>query len=154
MEKYISAVCDEVSSITLTDKNMINEDSSLINELGADSLDIIDLTFNLGKKFKITMPTKSVFTHVMETAPEDIINNLVIGDVLTEEGKGLLAFGCYKYTQKQLDAIHTLGDLFGETNIHNWASLCKSVFESESKNADKIILDEIEQYCHNMKTKS
>lgn len=150
MEKYISAVCEEVSSILFVDKNVINENSSLINELGADSLDVIDLSFNLGKKFKITMPTKSIFSHVQETASENIINRLLTGDVLTEEGKGLLAFSCYNYTTEQLDSICTLGDLFGETNVHNWASLCKSICESDSKNADDIILAEIEKYCHDM----
>ncbi|MEX0446956.1 acyl carrier protein [Xenorhabdus sp. SGI246] len=150
MKDYISAVCEEVSSILLVDKNNINENSLLINELDADSLDIIDLSFNLGKRFKIIMPTKSIFTHVQETFPENIINKLLIGDTLTKEGKELLSSSCYNYTLEQLNSINTLGDLFGETNIHNWASLCKSVCESDSKNADDIILTEIRKYYHDV----
>ncbi|WP_340621073.1 acyl carrier protein [Xenorhabdus siamensis] len=150
MKDYISAVCEEVSSILIVDRNNINENSSLINELGADSLDIIDLSFNLGKRFKIIMPTKSIFTHVQGTFPENIINKLLIGDTLTKEGKELLSSSCYNYTLEQLNSIHTLGDLFGETNIHNWASLCKSVCESDSKNADDIILTEIRKYYHDV----
>ncbi|OKO97592.1 acyl carrier protein [Xenorhabdus eapokensis] len=150
MEKYISAVCEEVSSILFVDKSEINENSSLINELGADSLDVIDLSFNLGKKFKITMPTKSLFSHVQDTVSESIFNQLLIGDVLTEKGKGILAFSCYNYTLEQLESIRTLGDLFGETNVHNWASLCKSICESNVKNADDIILTEIKKYCHDI----
>ncbi|MBD2815195.1 acyl carrier protein [Xenorhabdus sp. Flor] len=152
MDNYILAVCEEVSSILFVDRSDINEKSSLINKLGADSLDVIDLSFNLGKKFKITMPTKSIFSHVQENFSESIINRFLIGDVLTEEGKGLLAFSCYNYTSEQLDSILTLGDLFGETNVHNWASLCKSICESNSKNADDIILSEIKKYCHNILT--
>ncbi|CDM92110.1 protein of unknown function [Xenorhabdus bovienii] len=46
-----------------------------------------------------------------------------------------------------MNTIHTLGDVFGETNVHNWASLCKATYESNGKNADEIILEEIEKYC-------
>ncbi|CDH22694.1 acyl carrier protein [Xenorhabdus bovienii] len=150
MKKYVSAVCEELSSILFVEENTIHENSSLINDLGADSLDVIDLSFNLGKKFKITMPTKSVFAHAYEVLSEEVLNRLLAEDTLTQEGKGLLVYSCYDYTSEQLNTIHTLGDVFGETNVHNWASLCKATYESNGKNADEIILKEIEKYCSEM----
>ncbi|WP_167371916.1 acyl carrier protein [Xenorhabdus beddingii] len=147
MNKYVSAVCEELSSILFVEESDIKENSSLINDLGADSLDVIDLTFNLSKKFKITMPTKSVFAHADEILTENVLSRLLNGDVLTQEGKGLLINSCYHYTEEQLDSINTLSDVFGETNVHNWASLCQAVCESNGKTADEIIIDEIRRYC-------
>ncbi|MEQ1962805.1 acyl carrier protein [Xenorhabdus khoisanae] len=154
MNKYVSAVCEELSSILFMEENNIKENSSLINELGADSLDVIDLSFNLGKKFKITMPTKSVFAHAQEILSESVLSRLLNGDVLTSEGKGLLISSCYSYTEEQLETINTLGDVFGETNVHNWASLCQAVCESNGKTADELIIGEIEKYCSDIQVKS
>ncbi|CDH33821.1 acyl carrier protein [Xenorhabdus bovienii] len=147
MREYVSAVREELSSILFVEENTISENSSLINELGADSLDVIDLSFNLGKKFKVKMPTKSVFAHAYEVLPEEVLSRLLTGDTLTQEGKGLLVYSCYNYTLEQLKDINTLGDVFGETNVHNWASLCKVICESNGISADEIILKEIEKYC-------
>ncbi|MDC9613380.1 acyl carrier protein [Xenorhabdus khoisanae] len=154
MNKYVSAVCEELSSILFMEGNNIKENSSLINELGADSLDVIDLSFNLGKKFKITMPTKSVFAHAQEILSESVLSRLLNGDALTSEGKGLLISSCYSYTEGQLETINTLGDVFGETNVHNWASLCQAVCESNGKTADELIIGEIEKYCSDIQVKS
>ncbi|MDC9597283.1 acyl carrier protein [Xenorhabdus anantnagensis] len=154
MNKYISVVCEELSSILFIEKNDIKENSSLINELGADSLDIIDLSFNLGKKFGITMPTKSVFAHANEILSESVLAKLLNEDVLTQEGKRLLIHSCYNYTEVQLDSINTLGDVFGETNVHNWASLCQKVCESNGKSADEVIIGEIEKYCSDILNES
>ncbi|CDG23337.1 protein of unknown function [Xenorhabdus poinarii G6] len=154
MNKYISVVCEELSAILFIEKNGIDEKSSLINELGADSLDVIDLSFNLSKKLKITMPTKSVFAHANDILPESCLARLLDGDILTHEGKGLLIHSCYRYTEEQLNAINTLGDVFGETNVHNWASLCQAVCESNGKSADEVIIGEIEKYCSGILAKS
>ncbi len=154
MNKYISAVCEELSAILFIEKNDIDEKSSLINELGADSLDLIDLSFNLSKKLKITMPTKSVFAHANDILPESYLARLLDGDILTHEGKELLIHSCYRYTEEQLNAINTLGDVFGETNVYNWASLCQAVCESNGKSADEVIIGEIEKYCSGMLAKS
>ncbi|PHM50469.1 acyl carrier protein [Xenorhabdus miraniensis] len=154
MNKYISAVCEELSSILFMEENNIKENSPLINELGADSLDVIDLSFNLGKKFKITMPTKSVFAHAQEILSESVLSRLLNGDSLTPEGKGLLINSCYSYTEEQLETINTLGDVFGETNVYNWASLCQAVCESNGKTADELIIGEIEKYCSDIQVKS
>ncbi|WP_340617272.1 acyl carrier protein [Xenorhabdus entomophaga] len=154
MNKYASAVCEELSSILFMEENNIKENSSLINELGADSLDVIDLSFNLGKKFKITMPTKSVFAHAQEILSESVLSSLLNGDDLTPEGKGLLINSCYSYTEEQLETINTLGDVFGETNVHNWASLCQAVCESNGRTADELIIGEIEKYCSGIQIKS
>ncbi|MBC8953043.1 acyl carrier protein [Xenorhabdus sp. PB62.4] len=154
MNKYVSAVSEELSSILFMEENNIKENSSLINELGADSLDVIDLSFNLGKKFKITMPTKSVFAHAQEILSESVLSRLLNGDSLTPEGKGLLINSCYSYTDEQLETINTLGDVFGETNVQNWASLCQAVCESNGKTADELIIGEIEKYCSDIQVKS
>ncbi|MBI6548103.1 acyl carrier protein [Xenorhabdus lircayensis] len=153
MNKYISAVCEELSSILFIEESDIKAKSSLINELNADSLDVIDLSFNLSKKLKITMPTKSVFAHAHEILSENVLSRLLNGDALTQEGKGLLIHSCYNYTEDQLGSINTLGDVFGETNVHNWASLCQTVCESNGKSADEVIIGEIEWYCSDILAK-
>ena len=51
----VAEIISEVSSI---DQDQITPDSHTINELGIDSLDFLDVTFAIDKKFGIKMPVE------------------------------------------------------------------------------------------------
>ncbi len=51
----VAEIISEVSSI---DRDQITLDSHTINELGIDSLDFLDVTFAIDKKFGIKMPVE------------------------------------------------------------------------------------------------
>jgi acyl carrier protein len=51
----VAEIISEVSSI---DRDQITPDSHTINELGIDSLDFLDVTFAIDKKFGIKMPVE------------------------------------------------------------------------------------------------
>lgn len=143
MEKYIELVRSETAKVLSMDEASIFTDSALVNGLDADSLDIIDLTYSLAQKLKITMPTASLYQLAEEILTEDELAQLFNDSVLTTLGKELFSSSCYKYTEKQLESIKNLADIFSETSIFNWASLCKIVSESKEKNADDLLKNDI-----------
>ena len=57
-----SRVIDVVVQVTLTDKNQVNEDSQLYEDLGVESIDFIDIIFNCETEFEIEIPNETVFT--------------------------------------------------------------------------------------------
>ncbi|HAT2828650.1 TPA: acyl carrier protein [Klebsiella oxytoca] len=143
MKIYLDTVRAETAKVLSIEEGAILDDSSLVNDLGADSLDIMDLTYSLAQKFKIIMPTTSLYQHAVDNLTEQELAELFDDSTLTEKGKLLFSKSCYKYTKEQLDNIQTLGDIYSETNISNWAALCKAVTESEAKNADQLLIDGI-----------
>ncbi|MCS7047532.1 MAG: acyl carrier protein [Gemmataceae bacterium] len=51
-EKVIQIVCDNLS----VSKEQVNESTSFIEDIGADSLDIVELIMELEEEFEITIP--------------------------------------------------------------------------------------------------
>ncbi|WP_316425995.1 phosphopantetheine-binding protein [Klebsiella oxytoca] len=146
MNFYLDTVRAETAKVLSIEEGAILGDSSLVNELCADSLDIMDLTYSLAQKFKITMPTASLYQHAVDNLTEQELAELFDDSTLTAKGKLLFLESCYKYTKQQLENIQTIGDVYSETNILNWAALCKAVTESESKNADQLLIDGIKRF--------
>ena len=59
----------------------VNTDATLVGDLGAESIDFLDIVFKLEKSFDITIPRE-------ELSPEDILTNseFVLDGVVTGEG--------------------------------------------------------------------
>lgn len=149
MEFYLSLVRSELANILSISESAIDVNSALVTDLNADSLDIVDLSYSLGKQLKISMPTASIYQHAEAILDEDSLNSLFTENgKLTPKAKQLFKLSCYNYTDDQLDAISSLGDLYDATSVHNWASLCKTVSESKEKNADKVIIDQIKSFIN------
>lgn len=147
MEIYLSLVRSEVANVLSINESAVDVNAALVADLNADSLDIVDLSYSLGKKLKITMPTGSIYQHAEEILDSDYLNSLFTENgELTQRAKQLFKMSCYSYTDDQLDKINSLGDLYDATSVYNWASLCKTVSESEHKNADKVIIDQIKSF--------
>jgi acyl carrier protein len=51
-DKVIGIVCDQMG----VDKDQVNENTSFVNDLGADSLDTVELLMEFEEKFDLTIP--------------------------------------------------------------------------------------------------
>ena len=56
MEKTFSAVAEIISEVCNIERERIQPESHTINDLGIDSLDFLDVTFAIDKRFGIKMP--------------------------------------------------------------------------------------------------
>jgi len=50
--KVIDIVCEQMG----VDRDQVNENTSFVNDLGADSLDIVELLMEFEEKFDLTIP--------------------------------------------------------------------------------------------------
>ncbi|TWU57167.1 acyl carrier protein [Rubripirellula reticaptiva] len=79
-EKVQAALVDALG----VDDDEVNRDATLVGDLGAESIDFLDIVFKLEKAFDITIPRE-------ELSPEDILTNsqyvqdgVVTGDGMAE----------------------------------------------------------------------
>ncbi len=80
-DKVKQALVDALS----VDEGEVKESSSLMRDLGAESIDILDITFRLEKSFNIKIPQE-------ELTPRDLLSNpaYVTNKKLNAEGLALL----------------------------------------------------------------
>ena len=66
MQETFSAVADIIAETCNIDREKIRPESHTINDLGIDSLDFLDVTFAIDKKFGIKMPVEKWMEDVNE----------------------------------------------------------------------------------------
>lgn len=66
MESTFDAVADIISDVCNIDRSEIHPDSHTINDLGIDSLDFLDVTFAIDKRFGIKLPIERWMQEVNE----------------------------------------------------------------------------------------
>ncbi|MGE0717234.1 MAG: acyl carrier protein [Alphaproteobacteria bacterium] len=59
MADTIDAVCDIIAQTSNIDRATITADSHVIDDLGVDSLDFLDIAFAIDKRFGIKMPVEA-----------------------------------------------------------------------------------------------
>lgn len=76
-EKVKEALVDALG----VDDDEVSREATLVGDLGAESIDFLDIVFKLEKAFDITIPRE-------ELSPEDILTNsqYVLDGVVTDEG--------------------------------------------------------------------
>lgn len=83
LERLFSCVASTIG----TKQELITLDSSLINDLGADSLDLLDLMFSLEQEFGIEMTRGEIEKRLRASIPEDEFEK---DGVLTQKAKDVL----------------------------------------------------------------
>lgn len=102
----------------------IHDDSSMVNDLGAESLDFVELNSLLEKSLNITLPTKSVLLHAGKISGHpELFYNVKSG--LTEEGVRLLAHSPYRY--ERLHAGISENEIFNTSAAINLAGMCHEI---------------------------
>lgn len=65
-EATYETVADIISDVSSIDRTTITPEAHAINDLGIDSLDFLDVTFAIDKKFGIKMPVEQWMEEVNE----------------------------------------------------------------------------------------
>ena len=66
MQDTFGAVADIIAETCSIERTKIQPSSHTINDLGIDSLDLLDVTFAIDKRFSIKMPTEKWMQEVNE----------------------------------------------------------------------------------------
>lgn len=80
-EEIFDGVREVLVDALAVDEDEVNMDATLLDDLGAESIDILDILFRLEKKFQITIDRG-------ELVPEDLMNDekYVVDSMLTPDG--------------------------------------------------------------------
>ncbi len=65
-EETYDTVADIISEVSSIERETITPDAHAINDLGIDSLDFLDVTFEIDKRFGIKMPVEQWMEDVNE----------------------------------------------------------------------------------------
>lgn len=76
-------VCEIIADVLVIDEDQVSLNSRLIADLGAESIDFLDLVFQLEKEFKIKIPRGQLEKNARGDLAEDEFEK---GGVLTEQG--------------------------------------------------------------------
>ena len=138
-------VVDVIAEVLELDKDEVTLDSSIVDDLGADSLDLVDISFSLGKKLKIKMPTKTTLIIASELCADE--KAFIQGGKLTSAGVDLLINSPSHYSQSEIDVGMAVSDLLSLTTVMHWFYLAKDVCEHASQNGDVLLQEYVEQFC-------
>ncbi|MGQ3889718.1 acyl carrier protein [Legionella sp. CNM-1927-20] len=83
VESVYPKVREIIADVLVIDEDEIKLDSRLITDLGAESIDFLDLVFQLEKEFGIKIPRGQLEKNARGTLAEDEFEK---GGVLTEQG--------------------------------------------------------------------
>jgi acyl carrier protein len=72
-DEIVRGVCECVAAVVDIDPATIKETNSIIDDLGADSLDLLDLVFHLEQRFKVKITPRSI-----ERATQEKLGNTPI----------------------------------------------------------------------------
>lgn len=137
-------VLEIVADVLEMEAGEVSLDDALLDDLGADSLDIVDVAFSLGKAFGIKMPTKTVLGMAAELCPDlPVLQNFR----LTDLGARLLQRGPNLYTTDVAKAGASAAQVLAQTSVRNWHELCCFVARHPTKNGDIALADFINEFA-------
>ncbi len=119
-EEVLSKVTEVLVEALGVDDDEINEDATLTGDLGAESIDFLDIVFRLEKTLAIKIPRGELF-------PEDILNNpeYVEGGKMTAKGMETLknAMPHADFTEFEADPdVSKMPNLFTVKTIVNYVT--------------------------------
>ena len=122
--KILQLVKDTLSRVLGIPASEIRDDNSMVNELGAESLDFVELNSLIEKTLNLTLPTKSVLDHAGKISghPERFYSNK---QGLTDEGVSLLEHSPYRY--QKIVAGTNAYDIFNASAVQNLANMCHAI---------------------------
>ncbi|MDR0533388.1 MAG: phosphopantetheine-binding protein [Verrucomicrobiales bacterium] len=75
-DEILSGVKDEIAETLNLEKSAIANQQLLVADLGAESIDFIDLTFRLEKRFKIEIPEGELFESAEQPSTTLTVNSV------------------------------------------------------------------------------
>lgn len=100
-------------------------DIALVDDLGADSLDAVQLTFAVGKRLNIVLPKRPLVSIASELVEEETL--FLENNGLTDLGVALLRLAPNAFTSKQLRPGMNPYEVFAASTVTNWANLSEFI---------------------------
>lgn len=133
-QDVLETACSIIADILGCEADEVQPDSSLDDDLGADSLSFVEISFGLGKHFGVALPNKSIIDYATEQTGNEALFVAPDGG-LTEQGCFLLENSFFGFAKDQLSKGMKRHGVMGATTPRNWAN---SVFH---------ILNELPDAC-------
>lgn len=115
-----------LAQLLVLDIEKISEDASVTDDLRADSLDIVDLNFQLGRRYGCVLPKINVLDHAQAECGD--LQKFLHDGGLTEDGVGLMQNSLSAYHPEQLRVGMRPAEVFAATTVRNWAQQCYNLF--------------------------
>jgi acyl carrier protein len=123
--EILDTACGIIAEILGCERDEVQPDSTLGDELEADSLSFVEISFALEKRFHIVLPKKSIIEHAVEqTGSEEQF--IATDGGLTDIGRFLLEKSFFGFAPGQLHTGMKRYAVLGATTPKNWAN---SVFQ-------------------------
>lgn len=124
----VDRVMDTVCEVLGCDKTELNPELSIGDELGAESLDFVEIRYNLERGLGIALPQRSVLDHLAVLAPNTPA--VATNGGLTAFGAEALRSSLFGYSDKVAKEGARLNDVMQGATIRNWALLCLGILDS------------------------
>lgn len=125
-QELVRVVIELLGHVLGEDPLRIGDGMSMVNELGVESLDLVELRSLLERRLDIRLPTRTVLEHAARLAGTARRFETAHG-TLTREGAELLARSPYAYTGLAEDASSY--QVYATTAPINLASMCHALFD-------------------------
>lgn len=122
----LAEVVEIVANITMMDTIEIKPTSSLIDELGMESIDFLDLTFKIEQAFKIEIPRVNPIQRISNLIGPD---TLMLDDKLTEEGVKFLKMIFPETDQSKIFAGMPADDIPSLITVQSYVNVVKRGLE-------------------------
>jgi len=119
-------------------------DASIIDDLGADSLDIVDISFSLEKKLEIQLPTKTLLALADEVLQGSDL--LQTKGKLTDLGALFLQQGPNQYSADVAKPGADVNQIMADTTSRNWFNLCEFVAKHPGRDRDAAFIQYIKDF--------
>ena len=140
----VVSVIEEIADILELPVEDVEVGSSLVDDLDADSLDLVDVSFSLGKKFGIKLPTKTTLSAAEEMIVDPSL--IVAGGNLTALDAKMLHGSPNKYAAHEVAEGNYVSELLGKTLVCHWYELCRAIHQHPSKDGDLLIQEYLTQF--------
>ncbi|RNF85400.1 phosphopantetheine-binding protein [Montanilutibacter psychrotolerans] len=123
----IDLVMDTLCGVLGCDRSELTADHAIGNDLGAESLDFVELRYNLERTLGIVLPQRSVLDHYGAASGDP--QALYVGGKLSEIGAYALQNSFFAYSSKLAHAGAGTHEVMAGATISNWAGLLKGVLD-------------------------
>lgn len=127
LESVIVSTREILAQLLVMDVCAVDEHSSVVEDLSADSLDIVDLSFQLGRTYGCTLPKTSVLDHAVAVFGD--ISQFVDKGRITQAAVTLLEQSLSAYASGTLRSGMQPADVFAATTVRHWAQQCYGIFD-------------------------
>ncbi|MBI2381213.1 MAG: acyl carrier protein [Gammaproteobacteria bacterium] len=127
LSEVIESTREILAQLLAMDVEDISVDASITEDLGADSLDIVDLSFQLGRRYGCALPKINVLDHAQAVCGS--VSAFISGGGLTEAGIALMRGSLSAYSAEQLRLGMRPAEIFAATTVRNWAQQCHNLFQ-------------------------